>query len=87
MSALDEVGRQGVPGYKHLRAALAEGDEPGRRRTLVAPPIVIPHDAKNAVGQVVENDDASNNRSVAAAQPDLFSSGFHSIHRRRQHRA
>jgi hypothetical protein len=35
MSALDEVGRQGVPGYKHLRPALGESDEPGRRRTLM----------------------------------------------------
>ena len=35
MSALDEVGRQGVPGYKHLRPALGESVEPGRRRTLM----------------------------------------------------
>jgi hypothetical protein len=35
MSALDEVGRQGVAGYKHLRPALGESDEPGRRRTLM----------------------------------------------------
>jgi hypothetical protein len=35
MSGLDEVGRQGVPGYKHLRPALGESVEPGRRRTLM----------------------------------------------------
>ena len=35
MSALDEVGRQGVPGCKHPRPALEESDEPGRRRTLM----------------------------------------------------
>ena len=35
MSGLDEVGRQGVPGYKHLRPALGESVEPGRRRILM----------------------------------------------------
>jgi hypothetical protein len=41
MSALDEVGRQGVPGHEHPRPALGESDEPGRRRTLMAAPRVI----------------------------------------------